>query len=266
MHKVGSEHFSAGVVLFLAIAGGLLYFAGAQFADAKASAFGLAGDPGDVGFQKTTARGAAVFLHGQALRYLAAIVTIVWIAIRVVDYLVDIRRLKKRAAELRRRYEPLAVTTNKIRERLETDTSAAVRSMEFIFLLLSTSVAVFVLKYRVLFLDWMVSARDTALSIAAATVFIGAALCLILVIEAGGSEGRRTAIEIRSAVAGMCPACRTYSVGQRSVRGVAVTQSATNIYVAERGGLAVVPLTADLRISDAANKAGRTDPALTRLP
>jgi hypothetical protein len=244
-----SEHSSALVVGSIALIGSVFYFSGSQYVDTLARTYGFAGDIGQSDLQKTMADGANVIFTGRFLPFLGGVLTIAWTLIAALDFITDPYRARAKL----KRYK---VTLRKVVNERETIGQAAENKKMTWFeegllgvVLLAGRFHIHRVSIGVSLLEILVDMRSVRSLLGAILLSLAAITSFWLVLTAGKLEAEREANAIAMDLRSECKRCRLFTIGGKSVVGIAVRQTPDGMIVAERSGASFIPTQDGVRIS-----------------
>ena len=246
----GPEHVPAVVSLFAVIAA-YFYFAGSQYLDSKARALGLAGDPGEAAFQKTTSLGAVVVFTSPVFLG-TLIVSLLFLGLHMTARKRRLERLKGMEEEI----DANAVTLDEFDSRLiaikvevealEIEGKGSASDIEKKIKALETEKRAFKRRHGHLWrkLWWARVSRRLpgGLEVSAIVAILGTFL-------GGAVEGDRAAQALKREVSGSCAQCLKYEAEGLSTNGRPAFQTSGGIFVLGTKGLVLFRLDKGLRVS-----------------
>jgi len=244
-----SEHSSALVVASIALIGSVFYFSGSQYVDTLARTYGFAGDIGQSDLQKTMADGANVIFTGRFLPFLGGVLTIAWTLIAALDFITDPYRARAKLKHYK-------VTLRKVADERKVIAQAAENKKMTWFeegllgvVLLLGRFNIRRVSIGVYLLDILVDMRSVRNALGAILLSLSAITSFWLILTAGKLEAEREASAIAMDLRGECKRCRLFTVGGKSVVGIAVRQTPDGMIVAERSGASFIPTQDGVKIS-----------------
>jgi hypothetical protein len=244
-----SDHSSALVVASIALIGSIFYFSGSQYVDTLAQTYGFAGDIGQSDLQKTMADGANVIFTGRFLPFLGGVLTVAWTLIAALDFITDPYRVRAKLNHYK-------VTLRKVANERETIARAA-KNKKLTWLegsLLGVTLLLGDFNIRRVsigadLLDILVDMRSVRSALSAILLSLSTITFFWLILTAGKLEAEREASAIAMDLRSECKRCRLFTVGGKSVVGIAVRQTPDGMIVAERSGASFIPTKDGVKIS-----------------